>query len=71
MEVTDLTSRQGMLRFLEDRSELISVPGSSRKVRYRKEKKTGVMVSRIGTSTAIALGAYAYALSRIDNTYQL
>ena len=68
MEPLDLTSEDGLRRFLEDRSELIPVPGTSRSVRYRKEKKTGITVSRLGTSKAVALGAYAYALSQIDQT---
>lgn len=68
MEPLDLTSEKGMARFLEDRSEMVPVPGTDRFVRYRREKKTGLMVSRLGTSTAVALGAYAYALSQIDNT---
>jgi len=68
MEPLDLTTENGMRRFLEDRSELIPVPGTDRCVRYRKEKKTGITVSRLGTSTAVALGAYAYALFQIDQT---
>ena len=34
------------------------------------QKKTGVAVSRIGTGRAVALGAYAYALSEIDRNNQ-
>ena len=68
MEPLNLTSEDGLRRFLEDRSELIPVPGCDRCVRYRREKKTGITVSRLGTSKAVALGAYAYALSQIDQT---
>ena len=66
MQVEDLTSPEGMQAFLEDRSTLVRVPGTGREVRYCSEKKTGVAVSRIGTGRAVALGAYAYALSEID-----
>jgi len=66
MEAYDLTTADGMKGFLEDRSEPINVRGSKRTVYYRKEKKTGVMVSRLGTSTAVSLGAYAFALSQMD-----
>ena len=66
MQVSDLTSPEGMQAFLEDHSTLVRVPGTGREVRYRSEKKTGVAVSRIGTGRAVALGAYAYALSEID-----
>jgi len=66
MKVFDLTTKVGMHNFLKDESVLISVPGSGRTVRYRKEKKTGIMVSRLGTSTAVSIGSYAYALSQMD-----
>ena len=66
MQVEDLTTPEGMQAFLEDRSTLVRVPGTGREVRYLSEKKTGVAVSRIGTGRAVALGAYAYALSEID-----
>jgi hypothetical protein len=29
-------------------------------------KRIGVMISHIGASTAISLGAYAYALNEVD-----
>jgi len=66
MEAYDLTTKEGMSRFVEDKSVLIGVRGSKRTVYYRKEKKTGVTVSLLGTSTAVALGAYTYALSQLD-----
>ena len=66
MEVLDLTTDAGMAEFLKDDSVEIPVPGSKRKVRYRKEKKTGIAVTHIGTSEAVSLGAYTYALSQID-----
>ncbi len=66
MEVLDLTTDAGMAEFLKDDSVEIPVPGSKRKVRYRKEKKTGIAVTLIGTSEAVSLGAYTYALSQID-----
>lgn len=66
MEVLDLTTAQGMQRFLEDESTLVEVPGSGKKVRYRLKKKTGIAVSALGTSKAVSLGAYAYALRQLD-----
>ena len=66
MEVLDLTTDAGMKAFLEDTSVEIGVPGSDKKVRYNKDKKTGIAVSHIGTSTAVSLGAYAFALKQID-----
>lgn len=66
MKVFDLTTDEGMDEFLKDNSKKVTVPGSGREVLYCNEKKTGVTVSRIGTSTAISFGAYAFALAQID-----
>lgn len=66
MTVLDLTTEAGMKQFLKDESMLVSVPGSARQVRYRKQKQTGITVSAIGTSKAVSLGAYAYALRQLD-----
>jgi glucokinase len=48
-------------RFLGYRAQPLRVPGSDRTVLYDGMKRTGAGVSRLGTSRAIALGAYAYA----------
>jgi len=53
-------------RFLTGRSREVVVPGSSRRVPYEPEKRTGVGLSRLGTSRAVSLGAYAWALRRLD-----
>lgn len=66
MKVLDLTTIEGMTEFLQDRSKLVNIPGTDKYVRYCDEKKVGVTVSSVGTSTAISLGAYAYALAHIN-----
>ena len=68
MDVLDLTSEEGMDAFLSDDSVLVKVPGSERTVRYEAGRKTGVTVSELGASTAICLGAYAFALAEIDRS---
>ena len=62
----DLEDAGDLERFLSDGSREVAVPGSSRRVRYEPEKRTGVGVSRLGTSRAVGLGAYAWALSKLD-----
>jgi glucokinase len=42
------------------------VPGSDRKVAYDPLKRVGVGLSRLGTSQAVAIGAYAFALAELD-----
>ena len=66
MDVVDLTTEDGMNAFLKDTAVEVSVPGSGRTVLYHSEKKTGIAVSHIGTSEAVSIGAYAYALMQID-----
>ncbi len=53
--------------FLRGEATEITVPGSTRKVRYDPLQRTGVGLSRLGTSEAVAIGAYAFALRRLDN----
>lgn len=62
----NLMTDEGMAEFLEDRSKMVKVPGFDKYARYCNEKKIGIAPSSIGTSTAISLGAYAFALSHID-----
>jgi glucokinase len=53
-------------RFLAGRTATIAVPGAARRVAYDPQKRTGVGLTRLGTSRAVALGAYAYALQALD-----
>lgn len=53
--------------FLEDRSSEIVVPGSGRRVLHDPLLRTAIGVSRLGTSDAIALGAYAFAIRRLGS----
>ena len=47
-------------------ARVVRVPGSGRKVAYDPLQRIGVGLSRLGTSRATALGAYAFALSALD-----
>jgi glucokinase len=51
--------------FLRGRTAELTVPGSGRTVTFDALQRTGVGISRLGTSHATAIGAYAYALSRL------
>lgn len=51
--------------FLKSSARELSVPGSTRKVFYDPIQHTAVGLSRLGTSEAVAIGAYAYALNRL------
>ena len=67
MKVYDLDDEQQFEAFARGDSRELKVYGSEKTVVYDPQKRIGVAVSQIGASRAIALGAYAYALNRIDN----
>jgi glucokinase len=62
-DLEDVAQRQ---RFLEGEGRQIPVPGSDRRVAYDPLQRIGVGISRLGTSEAVAIGAYAFALTRLD-----
>ena len=67
MNVYNLDSKEEFEKFAKGESREISVYGSDKKVIYDPEKRTGVMISKLGASKAIAIGAYCYALHEIDS----
>lgn len=52
--------------FLSGETRELRVPTSNRKVRYDGMQRIGVGVSRLGTSEATSIGAYAIALSELE-----
>ena len=53
-------------KFLAGETRVVTVPGGKRKVQYDPLQRVGVGMSRLGTSEAVALGAYAFALRKLD-----
>jgi glucokinase len=53
-------------KFLKGESRVITVPGTRRNVKYDSLQRLGVGISRLGTSEAVAVGAYAFALQKLD-----
>ena len=52
--------------FLAPTSRCIVVPGTTETVEYDPVKRMGVITTKLGTSRAIAFGAYAFALNELD-----
>jgi len=52
--------------FVRGAASEVVVPGSGRRVAYDPLERVGVGLSRLGTSRAVALGAYAFALAELD-----
>ena len=66
MQVFDLDDETQFSRFALGEAREIKVYGSDRTVTFDPMKRTGVMLSTLGASKAISIGAYTYALSQID-----
>ena len=52
--------------FLQGEKKEVVVPGSTRTIVYDPLQRIGVGLSRLGTSQAVSIGAYAFALSALD-----
>ena len=66
MKVYDLDDEQEFELFAKGASRSLKVYGTDKEVIYDPQKRVGVMISHIGASTAISLGAYAFALNKLD-----
>lgn len=66
MEVLDLDDPAQFEIFAKGNRKYIKVHGTDLTVEYDDMKRIGVTFSKLGASKAISAGAYAYALSKID-----
>lgn len=61
----NLQDQQQLEQFLKGETREIRVPLNNHTLRYDPGQRIGVGVSRLGTSEAIAIGAYAFALRKL------
>ena len=66
MKVYDLDDEEEFAQFARGDMRPLQVYGSDRYVAYDPQKRVGVMISKLGASRAISVGAYAFALSMLD-----
>ena len=66
MEVFNLSEKEEFDKFLEEKDKKVKIPFSEQQVHYACHKKTGIAISTLGASRAVALGAYSFALSQLD-----
>ena len=66
MKIFDLNDEAEFEQFAKGASRDLPVYGTDKVVTYDPMKRIGVMITNIGASTAISLGAYAYALNEVD-----
>jgi len=66
IKVYNLEDNQQLEEFLNGAAVKINVPDSTKIVDYDMVKRTGIVLSKVGTSKAIMMGAYAFALNEMD-----
>lgn len=66
MKVFSLEDEEGRKALSKGCLTKIKVPHSDRIVDYDPMKRIGIGLSRLGTSQAVSVGAYAFALSQLD-----
>jgi glucokinase len=64
-QVYNLENSTDLGEFLKSSSKKIKIYGKQKEIAYNSEAKIGVGISKIGTSNAIAMGAYAFALNNL------
>lgn len=62
----NLEDEEQFSKFLKGEQKEIAVPLTDKKILYDPMKRIGVGLSRLGTSKAVSIGAYAYALKMLD-----
>lgn len=65
--VYNLENISELQKFLSSDKKEILIYGTNKKITYDPTHKIGVGLSKMGTSKAIAVGAYAFALNELDN----
>ncbi len=65
-KVYDLEDKKSNEDFMYGKINEIVVPYTDERILYDSESRVGVGLTRIGTSRAISIGAYAYALHQLD-----
>lgn len=64
-EAYNLMDPQDMIRFTERAGKMVKVPFSDQMVWYDPTKRVGIGVTKLGTTSAVAIGAYAYAINEL------
>ena len=67
-KVFNLESPEDRKLFASGATKTIAVPRTEREISYDPMQRIGIGVSTLGTSRAVSIGAYAFALNKIDET---
>ena len=68
MEISayNLDDEEGRTAFAATSGKMIKVPFSDQEVWYDPSKKIGVTATKLGTSSAVCIGAYAFAMNSVQ-----
>jgi glucokinase len=66
IQAFNLEDAEHKTQFLKGEARMVLIPGTLRTIAYDTLKRTGVGVSHLGTSKAVAIGAYTFALHKLD-----
>lgn len=66
LKAFNLEDAEEMTRFLKGEKKEINIPMTGKKTVYDPLKRTGIGLSRLGTSKAVSIGAYAFALNKLE-----
>ncbi|HQF02023.1 MAG TPA: ROK family protein [Bacteroidales bacterium] len=66
VKVFNLKNEKELQSFIKGKKSEIKVPFSAEKITFDPLQRIGVGISRLGTSKATAIGAYAFALNQLD-----
>lgn len=67
-KVYPLDDEAGLQAFCRVKTKRLPVPGSQRTVDFDPVKRLGLVFSKLGTSKATSIGAYAFALHTLDQS---
>lgn len=65
-KVFNLEDAAARAAFIRGEAREVAIPGSAKKVSYDPLQRIGVGISRLGTSRAVGIGAYAFAINELD-----
>ena len=66
MKVYNLDDEAEFAAFAKGEARELKIYGSDKTVTYDPQKRIGILIDKIGTSTAISVGAYDFALAALD-----
>ena len=65
MEVFNIEDELQKNKFIQGEQQEIKIPRTNKKIIYDPLKRIGIGLSKLGTSKAVAIGAYAFALTKL------